>query len=84
MKNRIELEKLGLSYYDIGINKKIHTLINENVKCYITYKKIEVEKTLSINKRRYNGHHLREKLLDEREEDKNIINNIMNKENENE
>jgi len=37
----IELEKIGLSYYDKGINKKIHTLINENVKCHITYREEE-------------------------------------------
>ena len=45
---------------------------------------MEKEKTLSINKRRYNGHHLREKLLDEREEDltlneNNIVEDIKNK-----
>ena len=47
--NKISLEDIGLFYYDIGINKKIHTLINENVKCYISYEKIEVEKNYQNN-----------------------------------
>jgi len=40
---RVELEKINLSYYDIGVNKKIYELINKNVKCYITYKEVECD-----------------------------------------
>jgi len=49
----IELEQIGLTYHSKGIEKKIHTLISENVKCHISYREEE-------RKKQYKNHNKRQ------------------------
>ena len=54
---RVELEEIDLSYYDIGVKKKIHTLISQNVKVYKIYANVEQEHSYRTNLTSLGAHH---------------------------
>lgn len=56
-RKEIDLREIGLGYFNRGIEKKIHTLICENLHCRITYTTIQQQKKFKDHYSSLRAHH---------------------------